>query len=725
MNPVTRFLKMIRGKAVDQYPDITGGTGIFSNLDWGDSWGDSKRMRAFKTSVYVYACVWKIAQKVGSIDLQLFKINNSKGDKTELFDHPALDLMYHPNPFQTKGQFFEKYMINKKLAGCAFVLKVRNNSGKVVELWNLRPDFMRILLDAEQIIKGFEFNAEGKVIVFKPEDIIYDNYPDPLSNLGGMSPLQPAQVRVDVEAKATEYQRYFFNNNARPDFLLLSEKKINADQKDEMRASWEKRHKGGKNAGKGAFLEGGLQYQAISMSQREMDYIESLKMTRDDILTAFGVPKPIVSITDDVNLANAKTAMEIFQSETIVPEIKQIVEKFNESMVYDDFDVRIYLDFVSPIKEDIVTKVDVQTKRIASGTLLINEARDQWGDAPLKGGNTLYISFGMQPIGGMPAEEGKAKTVAVVGSEVGSPYSEQKGSDMSIFKGRSKAMKRVKLVERIEKMILNEALKMVGAGTKNKDSKVVTKLIKSEVRDVYVDSVVKQIEKRGKNMEAPLNNFSEEQKGRLLKVLDFSKGLKADGSLDPILEEWAKKESGLAAEFVIPYMAEFLKEAGEQAMGMVAPAESFDAQTKRIVAFLKSRSKQFGRETTSTTYDKLTKTLAEGIAADEGTAKLVDRIDGVYKDYPLYRSEMIARTEATAANNKGFTEAYQQSGVANGKEWISTSDDRTRDSHIQVDGDVVGLDDSFSNGLQYPGDAKGGPEETINCRCVIGPAFIE
>ena len=49
-----------------------------------------------------------------------------------------------------------------------------------------------------------------------------------------------------------------------------------------------------------------------------MDFIESLKATRDDILIAFKVPKPIVAVTDDVNRANAETAQEIFLSETIV-----------------------------------------------------------------------------------------------------------------------------------------------------------------------------------------------------------------------------------------------------------------------------------------------------------------------------------------------------------------------------------------------------------------------
>ncbi len=78
-------------------------------------------------------------------------------------------------------------------------------------------------------------------------------------------------------------------------------------------------------------------------------------------------------------------------------------------------------------------------------------------------------------------------------------------------------------------------------------------------------------------------------------------------------------------------------------------------------------------------------------------------------------------TEATAVNNEGFQEAYRQSDVVTKQEWISTSDSATRDSHLAIDGEIVAVGETFSNGLQYPGDGNGDPSETVNCRCVIAP----
>ena len=57
-------------------------------------------------------------------------------------------------------------------------------------------------------------------------------------------------------------------------------------------------------------------------------------------------------------------------------------------------------------------------------------------------------------------------------------------------------------------------------------------------------------------------------------------------------------------------------------------------------------------------------------------------------------------------------------GIDLEKMWVATVDERTRDSHIMLDGEVVDVDSRFSNGLIGPGDqSTGDPAEYINCRC--------
>lgn len=79
-----------------------------------------------------------------------------------------------------------------------------------------------------------------------------------------------------------------------------------------------------------------------------------------------------------------------------------------------------------------------------------------------------------------------------------------------------------------------------------------------------------------------------------------------------------------------------------------------------------------------------------------------------------------ARTTVTQAENHGRLDSYDNlagQGVVQKKVWIATPDDRTRESHLEIDGEEVDVDEAFSNELMYPGDPDGDPSEVWNCRC--------
>lgn len=81
-----------------------------------------------------------------------------------------------------------------------------------------------------------------------------------------------------------------------------------------------------------------------------------------------------------------------------------------------------------------------------------------------------------------------------------------------------------------------------------------------------------------------------------------------------------------------------------------------------------------------------------------------------------------ARTMVTSAENRGRLDSYNELdslGVVQKKKWIATPDDRTRKSHLEIDGEEVDINDKFSNKLDYPGDPSGDPAEVYNCRCTM------
>lgn len=97
-------------------------------------------------------------------------------------------------------------------------------------------------------------------------------------------------------------------------------------------------------------------------------------------------------------------------------------------------------------------------------------------------------------------------------------------------------------------------------------------------------------------------------------------------------------------------------------------------------------------------------------------AKDLQRVTGMDENAAIRN----ARTAMTGAQNAGRLDSINRAkarGIGVKKGWLSTLDNVTRDSHVDLDGEVVEPDKTFSNGLMYPGDASGRPEEVYNCRC--------
>ena len=118
---------------------------------------------------------------------------------------------------------------------------------------------------------------------------------------------------------------------------------------------------------------------------------------------------------------------------------------------------------------------------------------------------------------------------------------------------------------------------------------------------------------------------------------------------------------------------------------------------------------------------KINAETLQGILQGESMDKIAKRIINVQE---INKTQAIrsARTIVTGAENKGRQDSYARAeadGIILQKEWIATNDGRTRHSHAMLDGATVDQDKKFDNGLMFPGDPSGRPEEVWNCRCTV------
>ena len=124
--------------------------------------------------------------------------------------------------------------------------------------------------------------------------------------------------------------------------------------------------------------------------------------------------------------------------------------------------------------------------------------------------------------------------------------------------------------------------------------------------------------------------------------------------------------------------------------------------------------------------DQITKNVTSGILQGLGVGQIADRLQERMEGMSRTSALRAARTGVTAAQNAGRMDSYraaQKMGIRLRKQWLSTLDGRTRHSHQMIDGEIQEVEKPFSNGCMHPGDPRGKPAETYNCRCTLVSAL--
>lgn len=380
------MLKKIASKFKKKRFFATGGTN-FSKYSL--NWKTTEYMKTYANSVYVFAAVRKRAEKVGQIQFTLHK-----GDK-QIENDEVLSLLYKPNKFQSKNEFFELYQIYKDLAGSTYIY-VERDGRKVVGLHNLRPDWvteLRSQMDGS--ILGYEY-GQGKKVKFKAEDVIASHYPAPLSQAGGQSPIQTGRRVIDAQIQLEEYHANVLHNGGKLEGIFnVKAEYLSPEQIKELKKSYQQGYAGAQKSGLPFFAYGGMEYQNLGLTPSELSYIDSKKFTRADILALYGVPLAIIDSSDLGALGSNgyDAALKIFLSETIQPLQDSLVQKLNEFLVDPDKTLG-YID-PSPANTELILK-EVESG-VKNYYMTTNEARQMWGLSPIKGGDVINVPLNLFP----------------------------------------------------------------------------------------------------------------------------------------------------------------------------------------------------------------------------------------------------------------------------------------------------------------------------------------
>lgn len=346
----------------------------------------TKQMEAYQG--WVYAAVTVIARRVAGVDFELFV--KRQGEREQVREHVFFDLMKRPNPNMTLREFKYIISINLDLTGVFYGLIVDNTLARPQEIWPLPPqNFLGFDLDGRGAIKSFDFiGHDGQARVLSREEVVYLRYPHPLEPLRGASPIQAQAHAYDIDLAVRVFQRSFFQNSARPDIVLTTDKRLTPEEAERILAAWREKHQGAARSFTPALLDSGLSAVPLSVSSKDFEFLALSGWTKDNILAAYNVPEGKLGLVKDVNRANALGIDITFNSECIKPRL-DLMDDGITTQVLSRYDEKLEMLHRNPVPGDSEFRHKRNIELLDRGVLTINEVRVSeglkplpWGDGP-------------------------------------------------------------------------------------------------------------------------------------------------------------------------------------------------------------------------------------------------------------------------------------------------------------------------------------------------------
>lgn len=263
------------------------------------------------------------------------------------------------------GGLVEAIATHLLLHGNAFIQIVGDADGMPAMLFPLRPERVTVEPDAIGWPSAYCYRAAGNAIripVATPDGrpgLVHIRATHPLDDHYGLGSLGAASGPVAIHNAATRWNKALLDNAARPSGALVYEPgepgaTLTADQMDRLRAEMEASFAGAGNAGRPMLLEGGLKWQALSLTPADMDFINLKAAAAREIALAFGVPSMLLGLPGDNTYANYSEANRALWRLTILPLAQKIVAALAGALQawWPDLKLAIDLDSIPALASD-------------------------------------------------------------------------------------------------------------------------------------------------------------------------------------------------------------------------------------------------------------------------------------------------------------------------------------------------------------------------------------
>lgn len=636
---------------------ILAGLGMGRQAVWTPRRYDQLSEAGYQNCMTVYACINQVARAGAGIEWKALL-----GEK-DAPKHPILALLDKPNDNEGKRSFIAKYFSYLLLAGNNYIIAGRMSTQPPLMLWLARPDRMTILPGTGgALVGGYVYTVAGKEQKFEFAQVMHSRLFHPTNDFYGLSPLEVAGRGVDIVNMSAEWNMRLLQNDMRAPGALSTEVVLADETFKRLKKTMKEEWSGYENAGTPLLLEGGLKWVNFGMNPKDVDWLNSTKLTKRDICTVFNVDPCLIGDAEYATYSNKQEARKGLYQETVLPLMYELRDDLNRwlSPMFGP-NVRLDLD-----RDKIEVLQEEREKKFAylniADWMTINEKRKATGLEEIgTEGDVILVGISKMPLEAITGEPAEPEPMKSKGAHKASFWTHP---------DRSRAL---------------------------------------------WDNFVLRVKAKEKSLLPIAEKYLEAQARRAAENIHLHKDEEAKKYAEAT-QSWYMwhfqhaGNAGMAASKGELYVLE--EKAGA--------FEFWEKHKKKLYEMIVKS----GTKIAETTMGIIQDLIRLGESENWTTAELKKQVEAKLVDFKGFRAERIAQTETAKVENFGMIEGYRQTEYVDYKGWLCSFLPTSRQTHMDASDQEVALDEAFNVGgekLDYPGDPAGSPGNIIECHCSTYP----
>lgn len=332
----------------------------------------------------VNAAVRVISESVAALPLHLFK--RSGDTKERDTENPVYALLHdRPNPWTSSFDLRQQIQVDALLHGHGFAF-VNKVGGEAKELLRLAPGSTSVKIDPSSGEPSYEVNETGG----GKRTLSYDSVIH-IKALNGIAPIVHAREAIALALGLEGHAARIMGNGGRPSGILkFKGAKLLQQQLDRIRTQWRESHTGGA-AGGTAVFDSDTEFQPLTFSSVDMQFLELRKFQIEEISRAFRVPPHLLSELGRATWGNASEMGQNFLDYSLMPWVLQWQGALTRALLTPEQQKNSYIemDTAALTRANLAVRTESYSKAVGGPWLTANEARSLENRAPIDGGNKL------------------------------------------------------------------------------------------------------------------------------------------------------------------------------------------------------------------------------------------------------------------------------------------------------------------------------------------------